>query len=48
VASMALGFLILGQFLSGIQLLGAGLVIVAVLSVRLADIRRTGKTTTPQ
>ena len=48
VASMALGFLVLGQLLSGIQLFGAGLVIAAVLSVRLADIRRTEKTTTPR
>lgn len=43
VASMALGFIVLGQLLSGVQLLGAGLVIASVLSVRLADIRKTGQ-----
>jgi len=48
VASMALGFIVLGQLLSGIQLLGAGLVIAAVLSVRLADIRKTKKATMSQ
>ena len=42
VASLAFGFLILGQALSGLQLLGAGLVIAAVLSVRLAEIRKPG------
>jgi drug/metabolite transporter (DMT)-like permease len=40
VASMTFGFLILSQTLTGLQLFGAGLVIAAVLSVRLADIRK--------
>lgn len=40
VASMAFAFLILNQVLSGLQLFGAALVIGAVLSVRLADLRR--------
>jgi len=40
IASMAFGFLILSQALTGLQLFGAGLVIAAVLSVRLADIRK--------
>ena len=48
VASMALGFIVLGQLLSGIQLLGAGLVIMAVTSVRLADIRKTSTITLPR
>lgn len=48
VASMTFGFLILDQILSGTQLLGAALVIAAVLSVRLADIRKTGTTTLPR
>ncbi len=39
VASLTLGFLILGQALSGLQILGAGLVIAAVVSLRLTDIR---------
>jgi drug/metabolite transporter (DMT)-like permease len=41
VASMLFGFLALGEILSPVQLVGAGLVIAAVLSVRLADARRT-------
>jgi len=45
---MALGFIVLGQLLSGIQLLGAGLVIMAVTSVRLADIRKTSTITLPR
>lgn len=40
VASMVFAFLILGQTLSGLQLFGAALVIGAVLSVRLADLRK--------
>ncbi len=39
VASMTFGFLILGQALSAIQLFGAALVILAVLSLRLSDTR---------
>jgi len=39
VASLTFGFLILGQALSGLQILGAGLVIAAVVSLRLTDIR---------
>jgi len=42
LASMTFGFLILGQALSGLQLFGAGLVIAAVLSVRLAESRKPG------
>lgn len=44
VASMAFAFLILGQALSGLQLVGAVLVIGAVLSVRLADLRKSDPT----
>lgn len=40
IASMLFGFLALGEVLSPIQLVGAGLVIAAVLSVRLADARK--------
>ncbi len=40
VASLAFGVLILGQVLTGWQIAGAALVIAAVLSVRLADIRK--------
>lgn len=39
VASLTFGFLILGQALSSLQILGAGLVIAAVVSLRLSDIR---------
>ena len=39
VASMTFGFLILGQTLSALQLFGAALVILAVLSLRLSDTR---------
>jgi drug/metabolite transporter (DMT)-like permease len=39
VASMTFGFLILEQNLSGVQLFGAALVILAVLSLRLSDTR---------
>ena len=39
VASLAFGFLILGQALSGVQILGSGLVIAAILSLRLIDSR---------
>ncbi|MEP4379466.1 MAG: DMT family transporter [Alphaproteobacteria bacterium] len=39
VASMTFGFLLLGQVLSGMQLFGAALVILAVLSLRLSDTR---------
>ena len=39
VASMTFGFLILGQALSAMQLFGAALVILAVLSLRLSDTR---------
>lgn len=39
VASLTFGFLILGQALSGLQIVGAGLVIAAVVSLRLTDIR---------
>ena len=42
VASMFFGFVILGQTLSALQISGAALVIAAVLSVRLADIRKPG------
>ncbi|MBT3929472.1 MAG: DMT family transporter [Rhodospirillaceae bacterium] len=42
VASLTFGFLILGQALSSLQILGAGLVIAAVLSLRLSDIRIPG------
>lgn len=42
VASLTFGFLILGQTLNGVQIFGAGLVIAAVLSLRLADIRIPG------
>ena len=39
VASLAFGFLILGQALNGLQIFGAALVIAAVLSLRLNAIR---------
>jgi drug/metabolite transporter (DMT)-like permease len=42
VASLTFGFLILGQALSSVQIFGAGLVIAAVLSLRLTDIRIPG------
>ena len=45
VASLFFGVLILGQVLSGWQIAGAALVIAAVLSVRLADIRKPPATT---
>ncbi len=41
VSSVVLGFLILGQALNAWQVVGVALVIAAVLSVRLADIRRS-------
>lgn len=41
VSSVVLGSLILGQGLTAWQIVGVALVIAAVLSVRLADMRRT-------
>ena len=41
VSSVILGFLVLGQALTAWQIAGVALVIAAVLSVRLADMRRT-------
>ena len=46
VASLVFGVLILGQVLTGWQIAGAALVIAAVLSVRLADIRKPETTDT--
>lgn len=45
VASLTFGFLILGQALGSVQILGAGLVIAAVVSLRLADMRIPGLNT---
>ena len=42
VASLAFGFLLLGQALNGIQIFGAALVIAAVLLLRLNYMRIPG------
>ncbi len=47
VASLIFGVLILGQVLTGWQIAGAALVIAAVLSVRLADLRKSDAPSDP-